>query len=55
MIIVLKTGATDTQVQHVIDHISEMGLKAHVSRGEFRTIIGAIGDETKLKVERFRG
>jgi len=55
MIIVLKSGATDEDVQRVIDCIVEMGLKPHISRGEFRTIIGAIGDESKLKAERFQG
>ena len=51
MIIVLKAGASDGEVRGVIERIEQMGLKAHVSRGEFRTIIGAIGDEAKLRPE----
>ncbi len=51
MIIVLKPNATPPEVDHVIDRIKELGLKAHVSQGEHRTIIGVIGDETKLSKE----
>jgi len=55
MIIVMQSRAADTQVQGVVRRIEDLGLKAHISRGEFRTIIGAIGDETLLKPEFFAG
>ncbi len=45
MIIVLKPGATDQDIEDVSRRIQEMGYRAHVSRGETRTIIGAIGDD----------
>jgi 3-deoxy-7-phosphoheptulonate synthase len=48
MIFVLKPGHTEQDLQHLIDRITEVGLKPHVSRGEERTIVGAIGDERKL-------
>ncbi len=47
MIIILKSHATDEQVQHVVDRIEELGLRTHVSRGSYRTVIGVIGDEAK--------
>jgi len=55
MIIVMESGADDDRVEAVVQRIEDVGLKAHVSRGEFRTIIGAVGDETLLKPERFAG
>jgi 3-deoxy-7-phosphoheptulonate synthase len=55
MIIVMQQGAGEAQVDGVIRRIEDLGLKAHLSRGEFRTIIGAIGDETLLKPEFFAG
>ncbi len=55
MIIVMQSGAPAEKTDAVIRRIEDMGLKAHVSRGEFRTIIGAIGDETLLKPEYFAG
>lgn len=54
MIIILKSGVTDEQVEHVIKHIEELGLKAHLSRGTYRTIVGVIGDETKLRADPLR-
>jgi 3-deoxy-7-phosphoheptulonate synthase len=51
MIIVLKPRSTEEQIDHVLDRIRELGLKPHLSRGEHRTIIGVIGDESKLQVE----
>ena len=48
MIVVLKPGLTDGEVQSVIKRIEGFGLRAHVSVGKERTIIGAIGDERIL-------
>jgi 3-deoxy-7-phosphoheptulonate synthase len=45
MIIVLRAGTQDAEVEDVCRRIGDMGLRAHVSRGEQRTIIGAIGDD----------
>jgi 3-deoxy-7-phosphoheptulonate synthase len=45
--IIMEKDATKDQVQHVIDEIKKSGLRADVSRGEFRTIIGLVGDETQ--------
>jgi len=48
MIVVLKPGLTDGEIQNVIKRIEGFGLRAHVSVGKERTIIGAIGDERIL-------
>ncbi len=45
MIIVMKQSATKQQVDHVKDRIEKLGLKAFVSRGVERTVIGMIGDD----------
>lgn len=50
MILILKSNVSDQQVQHVLDHVESLGLKAHLSLGTYRTIIGIIGDEEKLRV-----
>jgi 3-deoxy-7-phosphoheptulonate synthase len=44
MMIVMKPTATEAEVQAVISRIEEVGAKAHPSRGEEVTLIGAIGD-----------
>lgn len=50
MIIVLKHGATEEQIQHVVDSVERLGFSAHLSQGTYRTIVGVIGDEAKLQV-----
>ncbi len=49
MVIVMQLGATEEQIQHVVDRLHEFGLREHISRGEERTLIGAIGDERVLR------
>jgi 3-deoxy-7-phosphoheptulonate synthase len=48
MIIILKQNATEEQIEHVLARAAELGFRPHLSRGTFRTVIGLIGDETKL-------
>ena len=55
MIIVMQSKASEEQVNAVVRRIGDLGLKPHVSKGEFRTIIGAIGDESLLRPEFFAG
>lgn len=45
MIIVMKKGATEGQIENVIAWIESVGYNAHPSRGVERAIIGAVGDE----------
>jgi 3-deoxy-7-phosphoheptulonate synthase len=49
MIIVTKPEATEEQIQHIVDRIIEWGLKAEVSRGALRTVIGVIGSEDSIR------
>ncbi len=48
MIIVLKPRADAQVVNHVLERIAALGLTPHLSQGVSRTIIGVIGDESKL-------
>ncbi|CEP69634.1 Aldolase-type TIM barrel [Moorella glycerini] len=51
MIIIMEPGATLEEQQAVIARLEREGFKVHLSRGVERTIIGAIGDKTRLKSE----
>ena len=51
MIVVMQREATEAQVNAVVARVEELGFRAHLSRGEERTIIGIIGDERPLGVE----
>ena len=48
MMIVMTQGATEEQIAHVVERVEGAGARAHVSRGEFVTLIGAIGDDREL-------
>lgn len=54
MILILASTATDEQVEHVLERVESLGLQHHLSRGTYRTIVGIIGDEEKLREEPLR-
>ncbi|MCH8049567.1 3-deoxy-7-phosphoheptulonate synthase, partial [Patescibacteria group bacterium] len=49
MILVLKSNVTESQISHILERIDALGFQAHLSRGTHRTIIGLIGDESKIQ------
>ena len=44
MMIVMKESATQAEIDAVIKRVESVGAQAHISAGEFVTVIGAIGD-----------
>ena len=53
MILVLKPGAPEDLKNELIHDIEKMGLRVHVSVGEGTTIIGLIGDTSKISKYTF--
>jgi len=49
MIIVLKMGATVEQIEEVSTRLTDEGFKIHLSQGVEKTIMGAIGDRTRME------
>lgn len=49
----MEQNAPNQLIENVANRITELGLKAHVIRGTERTVIAAVGDERKVKVESF--
>lgn len=45
MIVVMKRGASREQIEHMIERVEELGLKAHPIYGTERTVIAAIGEK----------
>ena len=45
MIVVMEKGATGPQIQHMVQRVEALGLKAHVIQGTERTVIAAIGEK----------
>ena len=48
MIIIMRAGATQIQVENVVKRIEKDGFVAHLSDGSERTIIGLIGDDRPI-------
>ena len=51
MIAVLKHGTTPSQMNHLIDWLKRMNLEVHVSQGQEITILGLIGDTSRVDME----
>ena len=49
MIIVLKRDCTSEQIDHIVERLTELGLRPEVSRGIKRTLIGVIGEEDIIR------
>ena len=43
MVVVMQEGATDIQIQKVIDRLTELGFDVHRSTGASQTVLGAVG------------
>lgn len=53
MMIIMNPGASKEQIAHVIAHIEENNLSAHVIEGVEQTIIGAVGESHAVPKEIF--
>ena len=55
MIAVLKNTATDSQIESIVEWIRSVGLDVHISRGEYQTVLGLIGDTAKIDGDLLSG
>lgn len=55
MIAVLKETATEQQISNLVNWFESQGLKVNRSQGDFVTILGLIGDTTKIDIDLLRG
>lgn len=51
MIAVLKHGTTEAQTEHLVDWLKRMNLDVHISKGHEVTVLGLIGDTTRVDME----
>ena len=50
MIVILRPDATEANIKHIVERADKLGLRANISRGVERTVIGFIGPEDALRV-----
>ena len=55
MIAVLKKGTTQKQLDNFCSWIRSQGVDVHISCGEFTTVVGLIGDTSKIDEEMING
>ncbi|MGN1409540.1 MAG: 3-deoxy-7-phosphoheptulonate synthase [Eubacteriales bacterium] len=55
MIAVLKNGVTQKQLDSFCDWIKAQGVGVHIYTGEFQTVVGLIGDTSKIDAEMLNG
>ena len=51
MIAVLKHGTTQNQVQHLVTWLKNMNLDVHISEGQHVTVLGLIGDTSRVDMD----
>jgi len=54
MIVILKPNSSEALVTDIVAQIEALGLQAHLSRGQFRTVIGVVGEEVKVDPEHIK-
>ena len=54
MIVVIKKNQNEKQVENLTNWIKGLGLDVHISRGENSTIIGLVGDTSKVDIDLVR-
>jgi 3-deoxy-7-phosphoheptulonate synthase len=55
MLVVMRHGASDDEIQNVIDRITEMGYGAAPIPGKQRTAVGLVGNDGKVDASRLEG
>lgn len=55
MIAVLKPNVSLEQKENLINWIESMDIKVHISDGEFHTVLGLIGDTSKIDIDLLEG
>ncbi|MGC8659660.1 MAG: 3-deoxy-7-phosphoheptulonate synthase [Desulfomonilaceae bacterium] len=53
MVVVMKKNADENQISRVLFKIESLGSRAHLSRGNIRTIIGVVGDNSNIEPGAF--
>ena len=51
MIAILKQGTTAEQTEHLVDWLKRMHLDVHISQGKEVTILGLVGDTSRVDME----
>ena len=51
MIVVLKQGVTEAKRDQLINWLQDLGLRIHLSVGEYQTVLGLVGDTSQVDMD----
>ena len=54
MLVVMQEGATEEQIEHVIDRLVDLGFDVHRSTGVIHTVLGGVGGKYDFDLEVFQ-
>lgn len=49
LIIVMRHGVDSSEIAQVVQRLEDIGAEAHVSKGKYRTVIGAVGERETVQ------
>ncbi|MFH1736534.1 MAG: 3-deoxy-7-phosphoheptulonate synthase [Actinomycetota bacterium] len=49
MMIIMREGATEEDIQHIVERVEDLGIVVHISKGTFATVLGLVGDTAKAR------
>ena len=55
MIAILKQNTTEEQLNNLCRWLESQGLSVHLSRGKYETIVGLVGDTSRIDEDLLSG
>ncbi|MBQ7160198.1 MAG: 3-deoxy-7-phosphoheptulonate synthase [Clostridia bacterium] len=55
MVLVIKQGAEEAQLENLIEWLKSQGIETHLSKGHFQTILGLVGDTRHVDIDLLSG
>lgn len=51
MVVLLKKNADEKQLENLVAWLASLGIDVHKSEGEYETVLGLIGDTSKVDID----
>ena len=55
MVVVVKKGTDKQQLSYLVDWLKSMDIDVHYSEGQYETVLGLIGDTSRLDADLISG
>ncbi len=55
MVVVIKPGASEEKLTQLVERLKAQGVNVHETRGHFQTILGLVGDTSRINIDTVSG